>query len=104
MKPEFPVRFGGGRQKRGLTATALTAHPMCVVSPCVQSPTQWEESLGQRVRGDRLTGDRKITREKAAGPSQKSREAGINQATAWRDPTGRVKATLLQAKSRAENK
>src|SRR3954447_7688602 len=31
MKRKFPVRFGGGRQKRGLTATALTAHPICVV-------------------------------------------------------------------------
>jgi hypothetical protein len=29
----LPVRFGGGRQKRGLTATALTAHPMCVAVP-----------------------------------------------------------------------
>ena len=27
MKQKFPVRFGGGRQKRGLKATALTADP-----------------------------------------------------------------------------
>jgi hypothetical protein len=31
MKRKFPVRFGGGRQKRGRKATALTAHPICVV-------------------------------------------------------------------------
>ncbi len=28
MKRKFPVRFGGGRQKRGRKATALTAHPI----------------------------------------------------------------------------
>jgi hypothetical protein len=94
MKRKFPVRFGGGRQKRGLTATALTAHPMCVVLRIVQSRAQRVESLGRGVRGDRPTGGRKAAWEEAAGPSSKSRGAGTDQATAWRAPTGRADVSL----------
>src|SRR5512135_1773885 len=63
------------------------------------SPVQQVESLGQRDRVNRYTGGRKAAREEATGSSQKRREAGANQATAPRDPHGKVKATLLEAQS-----
>jgi hypothetical protein len=63
------------------------------------SPVQQVESLGQRDRVNRHTGGRKAGREEAAGSSEKRREAGANQATAPRDPRGKVKATLLEAQS-----
>jgi hypothetical protein len=99
MMPKHQVRFGGGRRKRGRKATAPTAHPTCVVLVSCDHPCSGR-SHSVDVPG--ATGKPEVERpngRKQPARVKKSREAGTDQATARRAPTGTVKATLLEAKS-----